>query len=215
LTRRVFQKTLRRPDFLENQAPGAAAKLRARGAHSGASVAGPGAYRLARVIGFLAAAVSLAACSSQPEPKPVALYPGETPGIRMLINEYADHYEVPRELVHKVVQRESDYRPAARNGPYYGMMQILPATARGMGFQGQPSDLLDAETNLNYAVKYLRGAWLVSDGDMDEAVMWYARGYYYEARDRCMLVATGLREREVARDCRADATAAPLVSRRG
>ncbi|MEM6481437.1 MAG: lytic transglycosylase domain-containing protein [Pseudomonadota bacterium] len=144
----------------------------------------------------------LAACGSrETEPQPL-LFPGETPEIRALVNEYADLYDVPRPLVHKVIQRESDYRPRARNGPYYGMMQILPETARGMGFRGQPQDLLDAETNLTYAVKYLRGAWLVSDGDMDEAVMWYARGYYYEARDRCMLVETGLREREVARHCR-------------
>ncbi|MEM9910212.1 MAG: lytic transglycosylase domain-containing protein [Pseudomonadota bacterium] len=144
----------------------------------------------------------LAACGSrETEPQPL-LFPGETPEIRALVNEYADLYGVPRPLVHKVIQRESDYRPRARNGPYYGMMQILPETARGMGFRGQPQDLLDAETNLTYAVKYLRGAWLVSDGDMDEAVMWYARGYYYEARDRCMLVETGLREREVARHCR-------------
>ena len=147
----------------------------------------------------------LAACDSrdttQRDPQPL-LYPNETPELRLLVNEYADLYEVPRPLVHKVIQRESDYRPKARNGPYYGMMQILPATARGMGFEGQPEDLLDAETNLTYAVKYLRGAWLVSDGDMDEAVMWYARGYYYEARDRCMLVETGLRTREVARHCR-------------
>ncbi|QIE45289.1 lytic transglycosylase domain-containing protein [Pseudohalocynthiibacter aestuariivivens] len=147
----------------------------------------------------------LGACGSTKAPETVvgpALYPGETPQIRLLVNQYADHYDVPRPLVHKVIQRESDYRPAARNGPYYGMMQILPATARGMGFRGQPNDLLDAETNLRWAVKYLRGAWLVSDGDMDEAVMWYARGYYYEARDRCQLVETGLLEREIARHCR-------------
>ncbi|MFY9237432.1 MAG: lytic transglycosylase domain-containing protein [Roseovarius sp.] len=149
----------------------------------------------------------LAACSgSAPPPasapQSLALYPNETPELRLLINEAADRHDVPRPLVHKVIQRESDYRPAARNGPYFGMMQILPATARGMGFQGRDHDLLDAETNLNYAVKYLRGAWMVSDGDMDEAVMWYARGYYYEARDRCLLVETGLREREVARHCR-------------
>ncbi len=147
----------------------------------------------------------LSACSAAKEPEAptrLALYPGETPQVRHLINQYADQYDVPRPLVHKVVQRESDYRPAARNGPYYGMMQILPATARGMGFRGQPKDLLDAETNLRWAVKYLRGAWLVSDGDMDEAVMWYARGYYYEARDRCLLVKTGLKEREIARHCR-------------
>jgi len=137
--------------------------------------------------------------AAPPEPP---LYPNETPEIRALINEYADFYEVPRSLVHRVVQRESDYRPRARNGPYWGMMQILPATARGMGFRGEPSDLLDAETNLKWAVKYLRGAWLVSDGSEPTAVQWYARGYYYEARDRCLLVETGLREREVAKHCR-------------
>ena len=150
----------------------------------------------------------LVACGSAPQ-RPVAapvmapvLYPNETPEIRALVNRYADIHEVPRPLVHKVIQRESDYRPNARNGPYWGMMQILPATARGMGFSGRDSDLLDPAINLNYAVKYLRGAWLVSDGDMDEAVMWYARGYYYEARDRCLLVETGLRDREIARHCR-------------
>ncbi|THD76391.1 lytic transglycosylase domain-containing protein [Thalassobius vesicularis] len=121
------------------------------------------------------------------------LYPNETPELRKLINRYADHYDVPRSLVHKVVQRESMYRPEARNGPYYGLMQILPQTARGMGYHGAPTGLLDAETNLKYGVKYLRGAWLVADGSHDEAVRWYARGYYYEAKRRGMLKETGLR----------------------
>ena len=129
------------------------------------------------------------------------LYPGETPAIRSLINKWADYYEVPRSLVHRVVQRESDYRPDARNGPYFGMMQILPETARTMGFRGAPRDLLDADTNLRYAVKYLRGAWLVSDGNESEAVGWYARGFYYEARNRCMLRETGLRNTEVRSVC--------------
>ena len=143
----------------------------------------------------------LSGCGSKVDDQP-ALYPGETAELRLLINEYADLYEVPRALVHKVIQRESDYRPRARNGPYYGLMQILPATAGQMGFRGEPSDLLDAETNLRWAVKYLRGAWLVSDGDLNAAVMWYARGYYYEARDRCQLVETGLLNREIAKHCR-------------
>jgi len=121
------------------------------------------------------------------------LYPNETPELRRLINKYADHYDVPRSLVHRVVQRESMYRPKARNGPYYGLMQILPQTARGMGYRGTAEGLLDAETNLKYAVKYLRGAWLVSDGSQDKAVQWYARGYYYEAKRRGMLKETGLR----------------------
>jgi soluble lytic murein transglycosylase-like protein len=166
-------------------------------------------HRIARPSLLAASLAVLAACGTQQaelSTKAMPLHPGETPELRELIDEYADLYAVPRPLVHKVIQRESDYRPSARNGPYWGMMQILPATARGMGFQGQPADLLDAETNLRYAVKYLRGAWMVSDGDMDEAVMWYARGYYYEARDHCLLVETGLRTREVARHCREAAT---------
>ncbi|MFP4326850.1 MAG: transglycosylase SLT domain-containing protein [Paracoccaceae bacterium] len=120
------------------------------------------------------------------------LYPNETPELRRLINRYADLYEVPRSLVHRVVIRESTHNPAARNGPYYGLMQILPQTARTMGFRGRPEELLDAETNLKYAVKYLRGAWIVAEGDPDAAVMWYARGYYYEAKRKGLLAETGL-----------------------
>jgi soluble lytic murein transglycosylase-like protein len=153
---------------------------------------------------ILMAALSLAACASKPhEPvsRAAVLYPGETADLREMINDAADAHDVPRSLVHRVIQRESDYRPGARNGPYYGLMQILPATAGQMGFKGKPADLLDAQTNLNYAVKYLRGAWLVSDGSEPEAVMWYAKGYYYEARDRCMLVKTGLRSTEVRKSC--------------
>lgn len=148
----------------------------------------------------------LAACAATPEPsppapEPLALFPGETPQMRALIVEYAAFHDIPEALLHAVIQRESDYRAGARNGPYYGLMQILPETARQMGFQGPAVNLLDAETNLLYAGRYLRGAWLLSDGDIQTAVMWYARGYYYEARDRCMLVETGLRDREVRRDC--------------
>lgn len=121
------------------------------------------------------------------------LYPGETPQMRALINEYAAFHGIPTELLHRVIQRESDYRPSARNGPYWGLMQILPQTARTMGHRGPPEELLDAETNLLYAGRYLRGAWIVSDGNIEDAVMWYARGYYYEARDRGLLVETGLR----------------------
>ena len=138
-----------------------------------------------------------------PPPAPaVPLYPNETPELRALIEKWAAHYEVPVALVQKVVVRESTHRPGARNGPYYGLMQILPATARTMGYRGTPQGLLDADTNLRWAVKYLRGAWLLSDGDEPTAVGWYARGYYYEARDRCMLVATGLQDYETLSACR-------------
>ncbi|TCS60474.1 transglycosylase-like protein with SLT domain [Primorskyibacter sedentarius] len=126
-------------------------------------------------------------------PKTQPLYPNETPELRQLINQYADRYDVPRPLVQKVVVRESTHRPWVRNGPNYGLMQIQPATARGMGFSGQNTDLLDAETNLKYAVKYLRGAWLLSNGSYDTAVKWYSRGYYHEAKRQGMLDETGMR----------------------
>ena len=146
--------------------------------------------------------LSLAACGRGSAPEVVSrkepgLYPNETPELRALINRYAEVHDIPASLIHRVIQRESDYRPAARNGPYWGMMQILPQTARTMGHKGPPSELLDPEVTLQYAGKYLRGAWLVSDGNEAEAVMWYARGYYYEARDRCLLVETGLLDREL------------------
>ena len=112
---------------------------------------------------------------------------------RALIRKYAAMYDVPEDLVHRVVIRESRHRPGARNGPYYGLMQILPATARGMGYKGSDSGLLDAETNLKYGVKYLRGAYMVAGGDYDDSVKWYSRGYYYEAKRKGLLKATGLR----------------------
>ena len=122
-----------------------------------------------------------------------ALYPNETPELRALINKWADHYEVPRGLVHAQIVRESSHRPEARNGPYWGLMQILPQTARTMGHRGPPQELLDPDVNLQYAVKYLRGAYLVAGGDEAEAMGWYARGYYYEAKRLGLLYETGLR----------------------
>jgi soluble lytic murein transglycosylase-like protein len=147
-----------------------------------------------RTLLVLTAGALLAACS---RPRPVAerrdLHPGETPEIRALIDRYASVHDIPPSLLHRIIQRESGYNPSARNGPYYGLMQIHPRTAQTMGFRGAPEGLLDAETNLIYAGRYLRGAWLVSRGDQDEAVMWYAKGYYYEAKRLGLLEETGLR----------------------
>jgi hypothetical protein len=171
----------------------------------------PGAFGLRcrmRLIPALCLFTLLSACGSDRRSAPgtadpPALYAGETPEMRALIVEYAEVHDIPEALLHRVIQRESDYRPRVRNGPYWGLMQILPETAAQMGHSGPPKALLDTETNLEYAGRYLKGAWLVADGDIDAAVKWYARGYYDAARDRCLLVETGLRDREVARQCRA------------
>lgn len=104
-----------------------------------------------------------------------------------LITKYATMYDVPEDLVHRVVRRESMYNPGAYSSGNFGLMQIRHATARSMGFDGPASGLFDAETNLKYAVKYLRGAWLVAGNDRDNAVRLYARGYYYDAKRQGML----------------------------
>ncbi|CUX39046.1 MULTISPECIES: lytic transglycosylase domain-containing protein [Agrobacterium] len=104
-----------------------------------------------------------------------------------LITKYATMYDVPEDLVHRVVQRESRYNPGAYSSGNFGLMQIRHATARSMGFDGPASGLFDAETNLKYAVKYLHGAWVVAGNDRDNAVRLYARGYYYDAKRKGML----------------------------
>jgi soluble lytic murein transglycosylase-like protein len=110
-----------------------------------------------------------------------------------LIAKYAIHYNVPEALVRRVIVRESGYNPKARNGPYYGLMQISYATAQSMGYRGAASGLLDAETNLKYAVKYLSGAYVVGGGSADQAVRNYSRGYYYDAKRKGLLEEVGLR----------------------
>ncbi|RLQ88198.1 lytic transglycosylase domain-containing protein [Notoacmeibacter ruber] len=110
-----------------------------------------------------------------------------------LISHYAEKYEIPESLLHRVVTRESRYNPQARNGPYWGLMQVRHDTAQSMGYQGPASGLLDPSTNLEYAGRYLRGAWLLADGSESRAVGLYASGYYYVAKKRGMLCETGLR----------------------
>ena len=115
-----------------------------------------------------------------------------SPELDSLIKSYADHYEVPESLVRRVAKRESKLNPKARNGPYWGLMQISHVTARGMGYVGTASGLLDAETNLKYAVRYLRGAYMVAKGNEDVADRLYQRGYYYDAKRMGLLDETGL-----------------------
>lgn len=138
----------------------------------------------------LLAALPLAACGAGRSRTRSPQGPEE---INRLVTKYARIYDMPESLIHETIARESGYNPAARNGPYYGLMQIHPQTARTMGYRGDPAGLLDAETNLIYAGKYLRGAWLVSRRNKSRAHDWYRRGYYYEAKRMGLLEETGLR----------------------
>jgi soluble lytic murein transglycosylase-like protein len=95
-----------------------------------------------------------------------------------MIARHAAANGLPVELVHRVVIRESRYNPRARNGGNLGLMQIKHATARGVGYTGSAAGLLDAETNLTYAVRYLAGAYRAAGGNASRAVSYYASGYH-------------------------------------
>ena len=93
-----------------------------------------------------------------------------------MIARHAAANGLPVSLVHRVVTRESGYNPRARNGGALGLMQIKYATARGVGYGGSAAGLLDPETNLTYAVRYLAGAYHAAGGNANRAVSYYASG---------------------------------------
>jgi soluble lytic murein transglycosylase-like protein len=146
---------------------------------------------------FALALLPMAGCGVLPgqrkAPSPAVRHAGNTPQMQAMIRRYAAFLEIPPELLDHVVRVESGYNPAARNGAYYGLMQVSPETARMMGYRGSNEGLLDAETNLRFAGAYLRGAYIVANGNQERAYDWYRRGYYYEARNRGLLEETGLR----------------------
>lgn len=120
------------------------------------------------------------------EPRPEETLKGKD-ALGSRIAHFARLYDIPESLIHRSVRRESNYNPAARHGPYWGLMQIRHDTARGMGYHGPASGLLDPDTNLTYAVPYLANAYKLSGGDEARAIRLYAGGYYYEAKRRHML----------------------------
>jgi soluble lytic murein transglycosylase-like protein len=89
---------------------------------------------------------------------------------------------IPVSLVERVIKRESGGNPRAVSQGNYGLMQIRLGTARAMGYSGTAEGLLDAQTNMTYAVRYLAGAYRAAGGSEDRAVALYARGYYDVAK---------------------------------
>jgi soluble lytic murein transglycosylase-like protein len=111
----------------------------------------------------------------------------ERAAIDALVAQHAKAHGVPEALVHRIIQRESGYNPRASSRGNLGLMQIRYATASGMGYTGPASGLLDANTNLTYAVPYLANAFRAADGNADRAVSLYSGGYYYVAKRKGLL----------------------------
>ncbi|HLH10697.1 MAG TPA: transglycosylase SLT domain-containing protein [Methylovirgula sp.] len=101
---------------------------------------------------------------------------------------------LPPEIADSVMAVESGYNPAAIGGAgEIGLMQVLPSTARMLGFAGSDSDLAVPQTNIHYGVEYLAEAWRLSGGDLCTTVMKYRAGhgetrFSYQSVDYCFAV---------------------------
>jgi soluble lytic murein transglycosylase-like protein len=104
-----------------------------------------------------------------------------------LISRLAKAHGVPESFVHRVVKRESRYRPGAISRHCFGLMQLKHATARSMGYDGAARGLLDPKINLTYGIPYLANAYKIAEGDPDLAVKLYSSGYYQTAKRKNML----------------------------
>jgi soluble lytic murein transglycosylase-like protein len=89
---------------------------------------------------------------------------------------------LPASLVERVIRRESGGNPRAVHAGNYGLMQIRLGTARAMGYTGSAAGLLDPQTNMTYALRYLAGAYRAAGGNESRAVALYSRGYYTQAK---------------------------------
>ncbi len=89
---------------------------------------------------------------------------------------------LPASLVERVIRRESGGNPRAVHAGNYGLMQIRLGTARAMGYTGSAAGLLDPQTNMTYALRYLAGAYRAAGGSESRAIALYSRGYYYQAK---------------------------------
>ena len=99
-------------------------------------------------------------------------------GLRAMVARHAAQNGVPFALADAVVKVESNYNPRATNrSGAMGLMQIKTQTARGEGFSGGPSGLLNPETNIRFAMRYLATAYRMSGGDLCGTVMRYQSGH--------------------------------------
>jgi soluble lytic murein transglycosylase len=98
-----------------------------------------------------------------------------------IVRAHADNYDVEPALLAAVIYEESRFRARARSrSGAIGLMQLLPATARGIavrtgGNRFRVSDLYDPEINVRYGAWYLRHL-LDKYGDVKLALAAYNAG---------------------------------------
>lgn len=145
-----------------------------------------------------AAVAPSAAVPSAPvaAPDPGVKEPDET-SLRAMVRAEAEARGMPPEVAEAVAQVESGYDPRAVGGVgEVGLMQVLPSTARMLGFSEPLPRLFDPATNVRYGVRYLSDAWRMTGEDICGTVMKYRAGHG-ETRYSHRSVAYCVRVREI------------------
>ena len=84
-----------------------------------------------------------------------------------LIKNMAPQYGVPTWFALRIAKVESGYNPNTRGAAgEYGVYQMKCATAKGIGFSGNCSELLNASTNIRVGLKHLSMAMKLSGGNL-------------------------------------------------
>lgn len=96
-----------------------------------------------------------------------------------LIHQEADRQGVPRDLAIKVAKRESGLRCNAYNKKdgTSGLFQLKPATARGLGFRGNTSELLSCNAGLTFGMKHLAICYRLANGNYARADACHRGGF--------------------------------------
>ena len=95
-----------------------------------------------------------------------------------LIKQEAERTGLDPALIDAVIKVESDYRPDTIGAAgEIGLMQVLPSTARLLGFDGTDQELAEPATNIRLGVTYLAKAWNLAQGDLCRALMKYRAGH--------------------------------------
>ena len=93
--------------------------------------------------------------------------PASTDRVVGLIKGMAPKYGVPTWFALRIAKVESGYNPNTRGAAgEYGVYQMKCATAKGIGFSGNCSQLLNASTNIQYGLKHLQMAMKLSNGNL-------------------------------------------------
>jgi soluble lytic murein transglycosylase-like protein len=84
-----------------------------------------------------------------------------------LIKAMAPGHGVPTWFALRIAKVESNYRPHLRGlAGEYGVFQLKCATAKGIGYRGNCSGLLDPRTNVRYGLRHLALAMKSSRGNL-------------------------------------------------